>query len=259
MAPSGASHERYRTIASGVKLSCGVAGSGCSRPSRSAGQRAAGGPATHARERDVGPEATPLRLARRSRSRAPRSPAPARARAPRCDRGSPPRARAAAAGAATAARPPTARRRARRTAASAAASASISPTGRLPRKHSVRCSDCASSSRSAPRELPGRPRARRHAARPLGELLAHRQGRVDGHEQPGCGTAGHRRQAMLAPARALVRRAGGAGACERSGVAQRAAQEVHRDGGRPLAHVGPAPGQVDRARQAELRSVARRA
>ena len=109
-------------------------------------------------------------------------PARRRGRAPR------PPARAGAAAAATPARPSRARRRARdRRTRRAPRRARRSPrTGRSPRKISVTCSDSAAST-------PRRPLAAfaQRAARPAPQLLADLGRRVERHEQPGCGRAGH--------------------------------------------------------------------
>ena len=115
---------------------------------------------------------------------------------------------AGAAGAATAARPRTARTRARRAGRErVAASASISPTGRLPRKHSVRCSDCASSSRSAPRAAARRARRPATRARPRGQLLAHLEAAGRPPRTAWLWHRGTSPQAMLAPPRPRRERA----------------------------------------------------
>ncbi len=159
VAPAGSSHERYRAILRGVNLSRGVAGRGRREDVERASERMRATVMWARKRRRCGVHPLPSASAAATRScrrasssrGSPISTASARGRLGGSHSGTPTDSSPTRSVHAPSAKP----------------SASISPTGRLPRKHSVRCSDRASSTRSAPRALlsspvpahPGRARA----------------------------------------------------------------------------------------------------
>src|SRR6516165_7459340 len=129
---------------------------------------------------------------------------------------------------------------------------SISSTGRLPRKQSVRCWASGSSTRSGAEAAGG-------SLKPSADATSRAQAASSSRTAGGTSTATNRRavarwvivagagaQPWVDPRR-RGRRSGVGAEGKRSLLCERAADHVHRHGCRAVAHVGPPAREVDRA------------